>query len=235
MNIFLAPGPLDYEESKEQYWQEPQGHLVAENAAVLGIGRGYVQNGHNLNYLKTLHCEFEGDGIRGLLDNAYIVLAFLLAGLVVSGLWIFSLFFALFAILSGIFLPEPGELGSGNPLDVDPFLGFLSHGDVVIVKGEWVYDSLHGGWNEIHPVRNCQVIGHLDDGQDWRNFKFTDLATGTEFKLDTRENVETFRKFWCDALDGAKVAEDGGNRDDPQHDWGIHPSIDGCKGPIIIL
>src|SRR6266481_5529501 len=64
MNILLAPGPLDFDEAKQDYWAPPQGHLVAENAAILSIGKGYPQGGGDLNHLKALHCEFEGDGIR---------------------------------------------------------------------------------------------------------------------------------------------------------------------------
>jgi hypothetical protein len=42
---------------------KPQGHLVAENDAILGIGRGDVQGGaDHQKYVTALHCEFEGDG-----------------------------------------------------------------------------------------------------------------------------------------------------------------------------
>jgi hypothetical protein len=234
MNILLAPGPTDYNEDKSVYWLPPQGHLVAENAAILSIGRGYVQDGSNLKYVKSLHCEFEGDGIRSLLDAAYGVLAMLLAALAVPGLWIVAIIIALLVIINKIF-GSPGAPGSGNPLDIDPSLGTLTGRDLVVVKGEWVYDSLHGGWNEIHPVRDCQIIGHLEDGQEFKDFSFTDLSTNTVFTLDTVEHVEIFREFWCGALKGAEGAEDGGNRDNPEHDWGIHPAVDGCKKPDIIL
>jgi len=103
------------------------------------------------------------------------------------------------------------------------------------VQGEWIYDSGHTGWNEIHPVRACQVIGHLDKGQTWSDFEFTDLSTNTVFKLDTAVNVETFRSFWCGALAGANGAEGGGNRSDPANGWGLHPLVDGCKPPDIIV
>lgn len=232
MNVMLAPGPLDTDDPKEMYWAPPQGHLVAENAAILGISRGYVQDGHNLSYLKWIHCEFEGDGIRSLLDAAYGVLATLLAALVVPGFWIVSIIIALLAILRKIF-GDPGAPGSGNPLDVDPSLGSLSARDVVVVKGDWVYDSLHDGWNEIHAVHDCQIVGHLEDGQGWADFTFTDLSTGIVLKLDTQANVETARDFWCDALRAAEGAEEGGSRNDPENDWGIHPSVDGCNSIVI--
>jgi hypothetical protein len=235
MNIFLAPGPLDDKEPKEAYRAAPQGHLVAENAAVHSASRGYVQDGKNIKYLKFLHCEFEGDGIRSLLDGAYGVLAVLLVALVVPGFWLVGLIIAALILLRKIILAGRGDEGSGNPLDVDPSLGSLDSRDVVVVEGEWIYDSLHEGWNEIHPVRDCIIVGHLDKGEDWRHFKYTDPGTNTEFTLDTVPNVERFRDFWCGALKDAGDAQDGGSRDDPQHDWVIHPGIDGCKPPVIIL
>ncbi len=234
MNIFLAPGPLNPDEPKETYWAAPQGHLVAENAAVFSTGRGYVQDGKNLKYLKGLHCEFEGDGIRNLLDAAYGALAVLLAALVIPGFWIVAAIIALLAILRQIF-GDPGAPGSGNPLDIDPSLGVLDRGHVVVVKGVWIYDSLHGGWNEIHAVHDCQIVGRVEEETGWAGFSYTDLSTGTTFTLDTVENVERFRSFWCGALKDAEDAEEGGNRDNPEHDWGIHPDVDGCKKPDIIL
>jgi hypothetical protein len=237
MNVLLAPGPTTLDESKEVYWSAPQGHLVAENSIIFGVSRGYVQEGKNLKYMKAIHCEFEGDGIRRLLDAAYGVMAILIASLVVPGLWIVAVIIAILAILRGIFA-EPGAPGAGTPLDIDPSLGSMDKGDVVIVRGEWVYDSLHAGWNEIHPVRACQIIGRLQPDEngnlDFKNFSYTDLSTGTVFTLDSAENVERFRDFWCNALDGADDAEDDGSKDNPEHDWGVHPTVDGCKPPIII-
>ena len=234
MNVLLAPGPTTLDEKETDYWSAPQGHLVEKNPKILGIPRGYVLQGKNLKYLKALHCEFEGDGIRRLLDAAYGVLALLIASLFVPGLWIVAAIIALLAILRGIFA-EPGAPGAGTPLDIHPSLGMLDKGHVVVVKGEWIYDSLHDGWNEIHPVRACQIIGRLEEGKEFRDFSYTDLSTGTVFVLDSVDNVERFRNFWCDALKGAEAAEEGGNQDKPEHDWGIHPVIDGCKPPDIIL
>jgi hypothetical protein len=238
MNVLLAPGPTILEHPKENYWAAPQGHLVAENTKILGIPQSYVKEGKNLNYMKWLHCEFEGDGIYNLLNAAYGVLAILVASLVVPGLWIVAIIIALVAFLRQFFA-EPGGPGAGTPLDIDPNLGSLAKGDVVVVKGKWIYDSLHDGWNEIHPVQACQIIGRLEadenGNRDFKNFRYTDLNTGTMFTLDSIENVERFRDFWCDALKDAEDAEDNGSRDNPAHDWGIHPSVDGCKPTDIIL
>ena len=239
MNIFLAngtPGPLDDTEPKENYWVGPQGHLTAPNPAVLGIGRGYPPDGNdNVKYMKFLHCEFEGDGIRRLLDAAYLALAFLIAALWIPGAWVLAALVALIALLEQIVFGERGDPGSGTPLDIGLDPASLDGRAVVVVKGDWIYDSFHEGWNEIHPVKDCLVVGHLKEGEDWRNFKFVDEATQLEFTLDSVANVERFRDFWCGMLKDAEDAQDGGSQDDPQHDWGIHPGVDGCKPPIIIL
>jgi len=238
MNVLLAPGPLNLNSPVADYHLPPQGHLVTESQEIMNIGRSYVQDADHQKYLKHLHCEFEGSGIQDMLDSANVVFGFLLIALAVP--WPLNLFVALlaaiiaiFSALTGIFANR-GAPGSGNPLDVSPNLGTMDSRDVIVVKGDWIYDSLHDGWNEIHAVHDCQIIGHLADEQGWNDFTYTDLNTGVDFKLDTKENVENFRKFWCEALKGAEQAEEGGNRDDPKHDWGIHPSIDGCEEPPII-
>jgi hypothetical protein len=199
------------------------------------VGRGYVQEGKNLHYVKALHCEFEGNGIYLLLNLLIAVLALLVAALAFWPVAILAAIIALLFLLFRVILGNPGQVGSGNPLDVNPNLGSLDKGDVVVVKGEWIYDSLHAGWNEIHPVRACQKIGRLEMGQKFKDFSYTDQETQITFTLDSIENVKTFRDFWCGMLKGAEDAENGGSKDNPQHDWGIHPTVDGCKPPDIIL
>jgi hypothetical protein len=233
MNLMLAPGPLNLDEDEQLYWEDPQGHLVAENPKILNINRHYPV-GADRKYVKFLHCEFEGSGIYDRLNALYGVVATLLAALVIPGFWIISIILGLLLIFGKGIFGSKGQPGSGTPLDVGVNPGSLDGGAVVVVTGDWVYDSGHAGWNEIHPVKSCQVIGHLGTADDWSNFIYTDIATGLTFKLDTKENVERFRCFWCEMLKGAQDAEEGGNRDDPSNDWVIHPLVDGCKPPPII-
>ena len=226
----MAPGPLTDSELEEEYWKEPQGHLVAENAKILNINKHYPDR----KYVKFLHCEFEGSGIHDRLNALYGIVATLLAALLIPGFWIVSIILGLLLIFGKGIFGSKGQPGSGTPLDVGVNPGSLDGGAVVVVTGSWIYDSGHGGWNEIHPITACQVIGYLGpDG--WKGFVYTDEDTQLKFTLDTVDNVVRFREFWCGMLKGAQDAEDAGNRDDPVNDWVIHPLVDGCKPPPIIL
>ncbi|MBR1121746.1 hypothetical protein JQ628_09515 [Bradyrhizobium lablabi] len=230
MNLWLAPGPLTDSEPEEEYWKAPQGHLVAENPEILNINKHYPDR----KYVKFLHCEFEGSGIHDRLNALYGIVATLLAALLIPGFWIVSIILGLLLIFGKGIFGSKGQPGSGTPLDVGVNPGSLDGGAIVVVAGSWIYDSGHEGWNEIHPVMACQVIGHLPaDG--WKGFVYTDEDTQLQFTLDTVDNVVRFREFWCGMLKGAQDAEDGGNRDDPANDWVIHPLVDGCKPPPIIL
>jgi hypothetical protein len=230
MNLWLAPGPLTDSEPEEEYWKEPQGHLVAENPKILNINKHYPDR----KYVKFLHCEFEGSGIHDRLNALYGIVATLLAALLIPGFWIVSIILGLLLIFGKGIFGSKGQPGSGTPLDVGVNPGSLAGGAVVVVTGSWIYDSGHEGWNEIHPVTACQVIGYLPP-EGWKGFVYTDEDTQLKFTLDTVDNVVRFREFWCGMLKGAQDAEDGGNRDDPANDWVIHPLVDGCKPPPIIL
>jgi hypothetical protein len=235
MNLMLAPGPLDLNEDKTEYWKAPQGHLVAENQKILNIPKNYPQSGKDLDYMRHLHCEFEGSGINDRLDALYGIVAALLLALVIPGFWIVAAILGLLLLLGKGLLGSQGQPGSGTPLDVGVNPGSLDGRAIVVVTGDWIYDSGHAGWNEIHPVKACQVIGHLKPDQGWDAFTYHDNGTGLDFTLNDQANVERFRSFWCGMLKGAQDAEDGGNRNDPANDWVIHPMVDGCKPPPVIL
>jgi hypothetical protein len=255
MNLLLPPGPMDLDEPtkieklnerpKEDYWVEPQGHLITENPKVFGVSRGYVKEGDSFRYLKVLHCEFEGSGLNDILYALYalmaalvIALAFVLAGMAFPLIYFLFIIFLFLAFLASRIFGGKSAPGSGNPLDVNPELASLAKGDVVVVQGEWVYDSLHEGWNEIHPVMRCQKLGPLEKDENgqykWSNFIWNDPKTGTSFKIDTIETVKNLQNHWCEAFTTADEAEEKGSRINPAHEWGIHPVVDGCKPPVII-
>jgi hypothetical protein len=228
MNLLLAPG---------------QDHLLAINPKIINIGRGYTTKE---KYLTQLHCEFEGDGIYQIREYMYVILALLTLAFYLP--WPLDLIVSALAFLIGLFgaikdFRSPANAPNpGNPLDVDENLGTLNGGDLVVVKGEWIYDSLHAGWHEIHPVRHCEIILEAHDifvpeGEtlDWPHYRVFNPATGVAVDFTSASSVESYRQVWCGLIRDGENAEEGGSRDDPKNGWEIHPLVDGCKPPIIIL
>jgi hypothetical protein len=243
MNVMLAPAPSGFRSDftgppppVSDYQGALQGKLVSPQPAILAIGRAYVDDEDHLKYMTGLHCEFEGSGIYNLMIWAGIVLALLIAALAVMlavpGLgWLVTLLIMLAIFFGGTGLltgPFAGPLasGAGHPTDVDEDLKTLTKGDIVVVKGEWIYDSLHRGWNEIHPIRDCCIIAKAAD---------TGMTVGGPwppgFTTDTEVKAQLDR--WCPLLNDARDCEDGGSRDNPAHGWILHPLVDGCREIII--
>jgi integrase len=79
---------------------------------------------------------------------------------------------------------EGGAKGGVGRIIYLPSLRSLNGRDVVVVKGDWIYDSLRDGWNEIHAVHDCLIIGPLEPEQSWADFQFTDLSTGMVLSFD---------------------------------------------------
>jgi len=57
---------------------------------------------------------------------------------------------------------SPGDVkGAPTQLhDNDPVTGLGA--DLLYGYGTWVFDSLHTGWNEIHPIKKCAFVGKWD-------------------------------------------------------------------------
>jgi hypothetical protein len=232
--VLLAGGPPTMDQPILDYTQAVQGGMLAAQPAVINIGRGYSLNE---KYTKSLHCEFEGSGLQDVLEWATLILAMLIAllvlllipgGPVISA--IITLLIILLSLITGAAIVtslfEP--LDPGNPDDVtDANYGTLAAGDIVVIQGRWIYDSLHDGWNEIHAIHACQKIGAKDPDAAWPV-----LVDGTD--LGDPTSVSAAIKAWCDILAGSTGAEKGGNRTDPSNQWIVHPLLDGCQsGPII--
>lgn len=218
-----------------------QEYLFSENSKITAIGRGYTTKE---KYITMLHCEFEGNGIYKIREYLINIAGWLTLALLIP--WPVDLMLAilafLIAILGGLdsFRSPSAAADPGNPLDVNPNLGPLNNGDLVVVKGEWIYDSLHAGWNEIHPVRHCEIlirresIAVSDEDLSWDDYIVFNPETSQPMALNTPENVELYRQFLCGAIRDAENAEEGGSREDPKNDWVIHPLIDGCKPEEVI-
>jgi hypothetical protein len=247
MDILLAPGPTTLDDPNlNDYWNQVQGYLITDNADIGNIGLGYVQSGDDLDYVKFLHCEFEGSGIQDFLDWLLEILAFLLAILAVQAfvpggtaiIALLAILAALLTLLAGVnlFTGVLNPTASGDPTDVSPSLGNLQAGDIVMVSGNWIYDSGHAGWNEIHAVHNCQKIAEIvsvnnpDGTQTWS--WPSDIGGG--LGLATPGQVTAARSQFCCAVGSATGAVKGGSTTDPANNWVIHPLIDGCKKPPVI-
>lgn len=252
MGVLLAPGPTDRDSDLIDYLTPKpanptrgnpiQGYLIDQSQAILDIGLGYGTSDSDVRgYIKQLHCEFEGSGVRDCLDFLYGLLAALVALLALLLLgaagWIITILIILVGLLLGgaglsIFLPQT----RGDPTDVNPALGQLKFGDIVIVSGDWIYDSGHRGWNEIHAVHNCQKIGEIVTNADGSLSWPTTIGwVGFNLGLDTPDKVKVTRCFWCLALQDANQTVTGGSKDDPANNWVVHPIIDGCTPPPVIV
>jgi hypothetical protein len=205
----------------------PYGVLLKDS----GLGHGFVgylatepKIDKNAPEIKSavVHAEFEGAGMHDFLIGAWISLGFAVAaflacalipppwGLIVAAILAILAFLAW--LLSRLFgsrdYADPTET-KGTPSEFhtnDP----TSHlgADLLYVSGTWVYDSFHEGWNELHPIKKCTVMG------TW---------TGA-WPTDTIDKV----KRLDDAFEDAGSNDTIDRQSKPTNRWEIHPLIDGC-------
>lgn len=203
----------------------PYGHLVAEQAGTkqhVGFFQGETATEKNGTTSAILHAEFEGAGIRDFRIASTVALGLAIAALVaciaLPPPWgvIAGLVLTLLALLAALFggMIAAGDQGSpgdvkGAPTELhdnDSTTGLGA--DLLYVYGTWVFDSLHEGWNEIHPIKKCTKVGTWDGA--WP----ADIED-TQRQLDA--GLETAR-------DPATV----GRQHEPRYRWRIHPFVDGC-------
>jgi hypothetical protein len=205
-----------------------------------------------------LHCEFEGGGIYKLMKALEILLPLVTAAAVVCSIPVFgwiacAILGAVIAVVSvaGIVIALND---TGKPSVVDPATGettdqLHTNRDILFVKGTWVYDSAHEGWNELHPIKECLLVGQVrylsNDVIDWDDaIKYFMAAVG-RWRLDatdpenpipikdsgpaTGQDWKDYVQFTCDkvgiATSGVTVTGQGA----PEHTWTIHPEVDGCR------
>jgi hypothetical protein len=175
----------------------------------------------------ALHCEFEGGGVWELLQWCLVALALATAATAVCAIpilgWIACAVLGVAALIVFVAGVIAALNNKGDPNDVDPGLGEIHvpdatgrGGDILVVKGTWVYDSAHEGWNEIHPILHCQRIGTWDGS--W---------SATEF---APPNTKAAVDRWCSALGRAQDPATKTAQQQPQNQWQVHPVVDGCSG-----
>lgn len=113
--------------------------------------------------------------------------------------------------LNDVLDPDSGTL---TPADSETGLG----GDIILVRGDWVYDAGHSGWNEIHPVRYVQK---LDIPEEFHGATMADAALVDRFKAEVLDP-------WCYEVGRADDPLVRDEQEKPENSWHIHPSIDGC-------
>ena len=222
INLVLAPHTI-YTDVTTIENDGISGHLIKEQYTTKNIGLGWVgyTSKQWANYPDTpvLHGEFEGGGIYDLLQAAKVVLALTAVGAVVCSIPVFgwiacAIIFAIAAIVAIV-----GAIvalnDKGSPSDVNAELTELhtndvtgSGADILVISGTWVYDSLHDGWNEIHPILHAQRIGRWTG--NW----------GFDAKIAT--------DHWCRAIGEARSPLTVAEQEKPENQWTIHPEIDGC-------
>jgi hypothetical protein len=109
--------------------------------------------------------------------------------------------------------------------------GDLSIGDLVVVKGRWVFDAGHKGHNEIHAVDTIQKIPDSEDHP-------AEPAASA-----SPDQFEHFYKDWCGLSSEVPPDHDPGqppsgmttaqtivydNQQKPENKYVFHPVVDGC-------
>lgn len=200
----------------------PYGRLAAETQDLhdhVGFFTGETASDARGTSSAVLHAEFEGDGIvvlRTALLIAYGIAVAAFVACMIPGIgWVVGLVLALLALLAALL----GTLlnAGGSPADVegaptelhqpDPATGLGA--DLLYVRGRWVFDSLHTGWNELHPIKVCTVVGSWDGA----------------WPADTDDVILKLDAGFDDAeSDPVKDAQER-----PENSWTVHPVVDGCR------
>lgn len=207
----------------------PYGPLVAEQPSTkqhVGFFTGEKATDKQGVTSAILHAEFEGAGIYDFRIGATVALGLAIAALVacvalpppwgiIAGAILTILAF-LAALFGGLFgagdNASPGDV-SGAPTEIhdnDATTGLGA--DLLYVSGTWVFDSLHTGWNEIHPIKVCTKVGTWDGA----------------WPADTEEIQKRLDDGFKTAADPATVS----HQQDPRNRWSIHPLVDGCDVTI---
>jgi len=110
----------------------------------------------------VLHCEFEGASIAWVLA---VINAFTFGGNWCKKNWFFGWICRILrwllapAILAAVLIAwNAAPAGSQSDALVDPAAGEVKPKDMVVMRGRWVYDGGHSGYNEMHAVRTLQKI-----------------------------------------------------------------------------
>lgn len=215
----------------------PFGNLIAQQPGITAIGRetpGHLATDKATgNKAASMHAEFEGDGNYRMLLASKVLLGFAVFALAACLLgfpgWLLALFIFLISVLVLFVTSISGNYGEGSPTDTNSGELHTNNeqgvgADVVYVKGTWVYDPLHDGWNEIHPIKKCMKMGCWKG--DWSNYDGK-----CEDKEPTPPNMILRLR---NAFEVAQAEETIKNQARPEFQWQLHPDLDGCSRDVIL-
>jgi hypothetical protein len=247
VNVFLDPLSLvTVDPAFKLLYDDVYAAFVAENPSVDPstdprlTGNFYGKVNARFDFTErdapALHCEFEGSRIR----DVYNALDFAHVHCDTSGFFGFLCDAVNFLISTLLGLPKliAAAVAWANAADgnlsnsYDGAGGEIGLGESIVVRGRWVYDSAHSGYNEMHAVRTVQKTGPAP--QDWGEFIVfhgrwcSELSKVPPSPPPTRDPDNTppdadsdlpFTKPQRDTYDAQQRDE---NR------WVYHPAIDGC-------
>lgn len=227
------PGPLDPADPDKLNPDQntvaatpPFGRLVKEQDSTKALGLGFrgefgTEKSTGAK-VAVLHGEFEGAGIRDLQIGAFagygIAVAALFVCIAVPFPWgaIIAGVLALLAFLALLIGGLVGLGDTGSPTDVNPNLGNLHTNEdkdhlgasLLYIEGTWVFDTMHEGWNEIHPIKVATEWGRWDGA--WPD--------------DAGAQIDRLKA----GFDDARSDETKDKQKKPRHKWKVHPDVDGC-------
>jgi hypothetical protein len=196
-----------------------------------------------------LHCEFEGGGVHTLLQAAYAALAVATAAAIACAIpflgWVVCTILSIVAAVISIAGLIAALNDKGKPTVVGSERNELHNmSDILFVRGDWVFDSAHEGWNELHPLKHCQIVARATyarpDVVDWDLAIAPFMVGSGKWAWQAGKLVKTTGdakpedwKAWvasyCEASKRASSPLTVDNQRRPEHLWEIHPEVDGCR------
>jgi hypothetical protein len=237
-NIVMSPHASTESISAIAATDRHQAKYIQRQPGPDSLGLGYVGESVKFTNIpadtEVLHCEIKGCRVHDVCIVLKVMsfptaAAAIICSIPVIG-WIacliaFAVVLALTAIIGGIVwaATHNGEMsdvldpasGTLNPADPDTGLG----GDIILIRGDWVYDAGHDGWNEIHPVRYVQK---LEIPNEYHGTDPADTALVERFKAEVLDP-------WCFEVGRTDDPLIRGEQEKPENAWHIHPAIDGCR------
>jgi hypothetical protein len=193
----------------------------------------------------ALHCEIEGDGMKAACAAATVgavvgtaggvaVGASTVAGCLASGVFFLLCLLgaaivaaATAAVATGVgYLVGTLVIGGskGSPADVGES-GTIEAGDHVAIIGDWIYDSAHDGWHELHPVKALLKLRCPTDvpgiDPEYPDSPESKLAKEKFCLAYLVSQLETICHLMTQRNDPAVT----GAQDDPRNQWLTHPRL----------